>query len=418
MTLTTKHPVSSSEKKADKLLRQLAFCFLILVFIATVFDAYSGYVGHNVWKMGDWLINYQGGFIRRGLLGETIFQLSRLTHVNPGYYAFLLQILCYAIFFTFSYLLLKKQRSLLPYALLVFSPFIYTFQLNDSQGGYRKEIIFFALLAFIAHAAKRYEHKKFEKLFYASLLLYPLLILTHEMLAVFLPYLLIVYISVTDLSKKNILTVFLLLLPSVTTLLVSIISQVTPNQITEIFNATAREGYALSGGAIAWLEKPASFGVDQVTQLIHSEHYIIYYVLIILLSALAFIPLRKQLRTIFNNRLSQGLVLISATGTIALVVVALDWGRFIYIHLVSLFLLSLISTTHQDKKPFYEQLTGQAIFHGKVSTIMFSLLFMIYTLCWHIPHCCSPAPYSHNYHQINAVTYIQPYINTIESAIK
>jgi len=120
MTLFDHTAVCSSEEKADILLRKFFLCFLILIFIATAIGAYSGYVAHNVWKMGDWLINYQGGLIRRGLLGEVIFQLSLLTHINPGYYAFLFQTGFYAVFFIFSYLLLTRQHHVLPYALLVF----------------------------------------------------------------------------------------------------------------------------------------------------------------------------------------------------------------------------------------------------------------------------------------------------------
>lgn len=35
--------------------------------------------GYGNWGMSEWLINYQGGFVRRGLPGEALFQLERLT---------------------------------------------------------------------------------------------------------------------------------------------------------------------------------------------------------------------------------------------------------------------------------------------------------------------------------------------------
>ena len=56
--------------------------FFALVFIATVTGALSGYPDHNPWKIGDWLINYQGGMIRRGFLGEVFYRLAYFTHIK------------------------------------------------------------------------------------------------------------------------------------------------------------------------------------------------------------------------------------------------------------------------------------------------------------------------------------------------
>lgn len=37
----------------------------------------------ETWNLSEWLINYAGGFVRRGLPGEIIFQLSRATGTSP-----------------------------------------------------------------------------------------------------------------------------------------------------------------------------------------------------------------------------------------------------------------------------------------------------------------------------------------------
>ena len=152
-----------SSNNVEKILQKSLPYFFILVFITTIAGALSGYVEHNSWKMGDWLINYQGGMVRRGLLGEMLYQLSYLTHINPGLYATMLQVFFYGVFLFFSYALLRQQRSLLPYAFLIFSPFIFTFQINDLQGGFRKEIIYLALLAFVVWSTRNLKPKFFEK---------------------------------------------------------------------------------------------------------------------------------------------------------------------------------------------------------------------------------------------------------------
>jgi len=56
---------------------------LIYVFVKVEYRYFSQVQdGGHPWQTGDWLINYQSGFVRRGLIGELFFMLSRLTGLN------------------------------------------------------------------------------------------------------------------------------------------------------------------------------------------------------------------------------------------------------------------------------------------------------------------------------------------------
>lgn len=393
--------IQLSANNIEKMLQKILPYFFALVFLTTVVGVLSGYVEHNSWKMGDWVINYQGGMVRRGLLGEIIYQLAYFTDINPGIYATVFQIFFYAVFLFFSYALLKKQHILLPYALLIFSPFIFTFQINDLQGGFRKEIIYLALLAFVVWTARTRDHKTFEKMFYIILLLYPAVILTHEMLAIYLPFLLVAYLSVVTLTKKKFFLILLLLIPSIGSFLVAIYYSGTSIQVIEIFNSIAKENYPLTGGAISWLDRDSSYGIAQVTKRLNDQNYA-YYILLVPLAALAYIPIHERLKSITKNRLSLFLILISIIGSTGLFVVAVDWGRFIYIPLVSIFLLSLTSTQDIEDRQGYT--------YNKPVNIFIAIFFIIYALYWHIPHCGSPGgALAKNYKQINLVAFAKPY---------
>jgi hypothetical protein len=390
-----------SANNIEKVLQKILPYFFALVFVTTAVGALLGYIEHNSWKMGDWVINYQGGMVRRGLLGEIIYQLAYFTDINPGIYTTIFQIFFYAVFLFFSYALLKKQHILLPYALLIFSPFIFTFQINDLQGGFRKEIIYLALLAFVVWTARTRDHKTFEKMFYIILLLYPAVILTHEMLVIYLPFLLVAYLSVVTLTKKKFFLIILLLIPSIGSFLVAIYYSGTSIQVIEIFNSIAKENYPLTGGAISWLDRDSSYGIAQVTKHLNDQHYV-YYILLVPLAALAYIPIYKRLKSITKNRLSLFLILISIIGSTGLFVVAIDWGRFIYIPLVSIFLLSLISTQDIEDHQGYT--------YNQPVNIFIAIFFIIYALFWHIPHCHSPGgALVKNYKQINLVAFAKPY---------
>jgi hypothetical protein len=398
--------IQLSENNIETLLQKILPYFFTLVFITTIVGALSGYLEHNSWKMGDWLINYQGGMVRRGLLGEVIYQLALLTHLNPGLYVVAFQAFFYAVFLFFSYALLKKQHALLPYALLIFSPFIFTFQINDLQGGFRKEIIYLALLSFVVWTARTRDPKTFEKVFYIILLLYPAVILTHEMLAIYLPFLLVAYLSSVTLTRKKFFFILLLLTPSIVSFLVAIYYSGTSIQVVDIFNSIAKENYPLTGGAISWLDRNSSYGIALVTKQLNEQHYA-YYILLVPLAALAYIPIHERLKSIAKNRLSLFLILISIVGSAGLFIVAIDWGRFIYITLVSIFLLSLIST--QDIEVHHQRDR-----YNQPVNLFIALFFSIYSLFWHIPHCCSiDSTLVKNYKQINIVLFAKPYAKVL-----
>ncbi|EHL32856.1 hypothetical protein [Legionella drancourtii] len=62
--------------------------YLSIIFLLTALGSWQAFLTHSTWHMGDWLINYQGGFVRRGFLGEFIYQLANYTTINPGFYVF------------------------------------------------------------------------------------------------------------------------------------------------------------------------------------------------------------------------------------------------------------------------------------------------------------------------------------------
>lgn len=409
MALCITRMVNLSEEAVDICLRKWVGVFLLFVLVATVDGAVEGYVFHNSFKIGDWLINYQGGMVRRGLLGEGIYRLSTLTPINPGLYVLLLQVFFYMVLFVFSYSLLARQPSLLPYVLIIFSPFLFTFQLNDLQGGYRKEIVYFAVLAAVTYSAKVYEVRIFERIFYAVLLCYPAVILVHEMLAIFLPYLLAVYVFTVKLTRFKMFVLVLLILPSLASTLASLYYAGEADQAAAIFASLAREGYTVKDGAISWIGKSTAYGMSRVFYFIQHENYLPAYLPLLLLSLIAFIPIRKNLGVIFAQRLVVALVMMSLGISIALFVVALDWGRFIYIHLVSLFLLSLLAPGLPVNAPGrrVEKITG----FRRLNPLFGTVLVLAYTQLWHIPHYGKPPePYAQGVSEINAVAYVRPFI--------
>ena len=72
--------------KNDKgnLAKYLVFTFSLLIIIGGVLNTLSNKTYLNdSWTIGEWLINYEGGFVRRGLLGEALYLFSIATKISP-----------------------------------------------------------------------------------------------------------------------------------------------------------------------------------------------------------------------------------------------------------------------------------------------------------------------------------------------
>lgn len=385
--------------------------FFTGVFVTTAVGATLNYLTHNGWSIGDWLINYEAGFIRRGFFGQCVFNISSYTGINAGLIVLISQLLFYLLFFIFSYLLLINQKTLFPFSFLILSPFIFLFQIYDHYGGYRKEIIYFAILSFLVWASRFIEFKKFAKAFFVILLIFPLIVLTHEMLIVFLPYVLIVYISKVKIDWKTVSMIFPVVLLSFIAFAFCVLYRGNQEQVSGIYSSLRSVNYTVGDGAISSLALTAKQAFKSVADLVMNQHYYLY-TLSLGFSSIAFLPVFYIYGRDPISRSCMLLVAISLFGTIPLCAVALDWGRFIYIHLVSIFLiLFLFESNSLDHQRYSDKKTIDIFpkYVGKKFHYAYVFIFW-YLFLWYIPHCQAPTLYPK---QFNLFEFVKPYMELV-----
>ena len=96
--------------------------------------------------VSEWLINYAGGFVRRGLGGATILWLATLTNENPRVVLFAILVACYAVIFASVAIMVLRLRSATYLDLLLaISPFAALFPVLHKVAGQRKEVLLLAL---------------------------------------------------------------------------------------------------------------------------------------------------------------------------------------------------------------------------------------------------------------------------------
>ena len=159
----------------------LSIFLLILTSINFIFFTYRFFKRENGYILGDWLINYHGGFTRRGLFGDIIIYLSNIIKLDLINLFFISVIILYLIFIILFINILLKAKINFFVLLLIFSPATILFNFFDPLATGRKEFLFF--LFFIIYFL--FKDKKL--FFYISPILSFFIVLSHELFVLLLP---------------------------------------------------------------------------------------------------------------------------------------------------------------------------------------------------------------------------------------
>ena len=91
--------------------------------------------------IAEWLINYQGGFGRRGLLGEIFVQISLVTDINLKSLILYFLIFIQTIYYYFIYRIFKIIKFEFLVLLCFCSPLFIIFPLAELEALGRKDIL-------------------------------------------------------------------------------------------------------------------------------------------------------------------------------------------------------------------------------------------------------------------------------------
>lgn len=342
--------------------RICATTILLLSFFQVIVRVYiiSTQGGHN-WGTGEWLINYSGGFVRRGMIGSLLFLVSQ----DQPYVLFVLfavQASLITVVYAFFLYCLNKFRFTWASIALFCSPFSITFIGWDQYVFARKELIGLVTLILIA-SIKLFGIKR--KIFPVgfALILYTIGVFSSEVNLVFISavvYLLSLVYLEESVSRFWICT-SLFLFATLCAFFTSVFFTGDRNQATEMCKKVIDSGLSANQncrGSIRMMgESP-----DVFFSLILSAfpHYLFY--LFILLFAL--LPI---LSTGWHKQNSQWFfAILICTGS--LFVLALDYGRnvFIVVSALTICLATSIRCLSQKWNPwiviFYVACVGMG--HG------------------------------------------------------
>ncbi|MBF9029116.1 hypothetical protein HKCCE3408_01795 [Rhodobacterales bacterium HKCCE3408] len=325
--------------------------------VATAIAAYVamrfGYAilqGGNYWTLGDWLINYEGGFTRRGLAGTITLWLSDATGLSLTNTAGLFMIAIYAAMAALYLYCFASQPVSYPLVMLMLSPVTLLMPFYYVKSAMVKETVAFLALTVFATAA--IANRRW--MIWIGGAVYVFSIFTHEATTFYAPFLCIfAWLFARQGLVSNREALWLAggaLAVSAVALGVSAIwpghglppaicESVLSRGVMEAVCANDPNGLM---GPITWLDQSAFYGVEfTIQEQIRSGiwwHYIIGYALAIL----PFFLLRPR-----DRKLNAGLVYLGVVLGILvfapLFVVATDWGRWIGMYVFVMAMLTLVA---------------------------------------------------------------------------
>lgn len=119
----------------------VVYFFLLLIIVGIPFNLSQNRWYDNTWTIGEWMISYAGGFVRRGLPGSLIYNFSIATWINPIYVIWALCVLAYGSLFL---LLWKFSFNKIDTAFLL-SPFMLLGPVIGQDTFVRKDTLILAL---------------------------------------------------------------------------------------------------------------------------------------------------------------------------------------------------------------------------------------------------------------------------------
>jgi hypothetical protein len=374
----------------------LIILLCIFAFINFSRVAYTLSQNWNGWTIGDWILNYQGGFIRRGLLGTLLISVGNSLNMPLNYLTYLLQCTVFVLFLlTFIYLIRNKVINFW-YLILCFSPGFLLFNYYDGMSVGRKEILIYMLFAVWCVLHER-AHPRLISIVIFSVLIFALT-LTHEMVLFFMPYFILVgYSSRIGNSPQDFLTLITPAVASLTAVaaLILFAHPISEPSMCRIFIELGANQKVCNG--------IISFGSDASIGIVWQR--LIALDPLIQLQWVAFLPLivapiylclhfvkHKELDG--KKRLIIAAFLIMATAPLFLL--SIDWGRWIAIHVT---LSAIFIASHLPRlAPPSDELNAVAnrmvwrLSAGPsnlITLLTVGLAVLLLDLSYSINHCCA-----------------------------
>jgi hypothetical protein len=370
---------------------KILLVLLLIITLNYLFFNYRLIFRQNAYIAADWLINYQGGFVRRGLIGEIIFFLAYNLNIHILKITYLVSSFFFLSFIYTYYQCIKAYLKFNFLLLYLFLPSTLLFTFFDPLAIGRKEILvllFISLYTFFLI-------KNLNSKFIIQLILSVLILITtlsHEIMFFYVPYLFAIKLIFLNNTKINLETFknfyfefILFFISFVCVSLIILFSHLHDNNLLckSLLSLNLNEG--ICSAVIAEYKDKQSFSI--IFPYFLEKNYFTTYGSVIFLNflpILSYFFLQKKTKEITSAKfLYMALSFICFFFTLPIFMIVNDWGRYLNIHFVNhglLFALTLKNYSSTFKSTFNQK----DIF----KKLLIIIAIFLYLTSWFMPHCC------------------------------
>ena len=315
--------------------------YISILFIFSVFYLYGKYNVGNDSTVSEWLINYEGGFTKRGLIGQIAIHIGEFLNISLRQSILFFQIFSIGLYYLLLINFFKSVKFNKIILLSIFTPIFLLYPVAEIEVLGRKEIIIFSFYL-IYLTLQNFRQKNYFRIF-----LLPLLMLIWEPVVFFFIFLLIVdYIE--DVFDKNYKSLFKYLLTYIPAILIGVyialnpISEIAHKNMAIFLKENFNENCYMSCALL--LSKSSIYDQFKLNFDIFSFEIFLRYFLIILIG---FGPLFILIKfSQFNKLNSKIFLFIIMLPIFVLFLMMSDWGRIVNIF----YTFSIISFLYLYKK--------------------------------------------------------------------
>ena len=315
--------------------------YILILFIFSVFYLYGKYNVGNDSTISEWLINYEGGFTKRGLIGQIAISISELLNFSLRQSIFYFQIFSIGIYYLLLINFFKSVKFNKIILLSIFTPIFLLYPVAEIEVLGRKEIIIFSFYL-IYLTLQNFKQKNYFRIF-----LLPLLMLIWEPVIFFFIFWLIVdYIEgVFEKDFKSIIKYLFTFVPAILIgvyIALNPISEADHKNMAIFLKENFNENCYMSCALL--LSKSSIYDQFKLNFDIFSFGIFLRYFLIILIG---FGPLFILIKFSQFNKLNSKIFLsIIMLPMLILFLMMSDWGRIVNIF----YTFSIISFLYLYKK--------------------------------------------------------------------
>ena len=369
-------------------LKKSFLIYIILLIISVIFFLYTKHSVGNDSSISEWLINFNGGFTRRGFGGETAIILANLLDLSLRKSIFLIQTTLHVFYLILIFFYFRNLKLNILQLFALYAPIFLLYPIAEIEVLGRKEIILFLFfITVIFFSEKKYPSKIINSQIFFVL---PIVILLWERVVLYIPFFSVILIIKKNLNnfKDTFNKLFIIFFPSIVTFVYVFVTPLSNSGhdlmcnflIIEFGEECYMSANMLVSSTIyfdtfSWIHQNANF-----------EHYLRYIIIFII----GFMPLNililknnfiKKNNFITKNFKLNILFLCLYSPSLLLFAYGYDWGRWINITYTFSILLyfyflknSIISNNLNIKNKIWNKVIRKKI--------LISFMFVMFAFSW------------------------------------